>query len=106
METLNKEDIKKLKGYMKELRHEAVWIGEDGGAACVAKTKEAAMRKFRALMRNDVGDIEAKEMSIDDVGIGWLHLPSADDKDEWGDEYMWFINHTKESPFEVWVYNP
>lgn len=106
MKTRTKEQHAQLKGYMKDLRHEACWIGEDGGAACVAKTKEAAMRKFRALMRSDVGDLEAKEMNIEDVGIGWLHLPTEDDKDEWGEDYQWFINHKEESPYEVWVYNP
>lgn len=128
------EETKKLKAIVKELRSEAVWIGEDGDAACVAKTKEAALRKFKALMRGDVGDWEAKEMKLEDIGIGWLFLPERRDATEVdcecgchtsessdeemkkfgcdickdshvpSDEYEWFVSYKRQSPYEVWVY--
>lgn len=77
-------DKKLLDGYMADLKQEAVWIGEDGGACCVATTKLGALRKFRRLMRQDVGESEALEMKIEDIGIGFLHLPEDRNADEAG----------------------
>lgn len=98
------EEKKKLREIMKQLRREAVWIGEDGDMACVSSSERGALSKFRALMRGDVGDWEAKEIKLEDVGVGWLRLPTKRDLAQHGEEYEWYVTYKEKSPHEVFVY--
>lgn len=86
-----------------ELR-EAVWIGEDGDMAVFCKTELGAFRKFRKLMKQDVGEQEAEEMDIENVRKGYFELATFEDRAIWGNEYDWFIRYHDPTPYEVWVY--
>jgi hypothetical protein len=78
------DEQKQFKKIISQLRFEgAVWIGEDGAAACVAPTHRGAWIKFRKLMRQDVGRLEALEIDqVKDITTGWLHLPQRRTMDE------------------------
>lgn len=91
--------------------NEAIWVGEDGNAAAFCKTKLGAFRKFKKLMREDCGEIEASEMKIEDVEIGWLHYCgnlSVDVKLAKGleSDTEWYVSWSvdEKSPYEVWIY--
>jgi len=98
-------DKQKIKQVLKSLRSEATWIGEDGAMACVSKTEQSAFKKFKALMSECVGDYEASELKIDDIGIGWLFLVTNENKDDFESDTEWYVDYVNKSPYEVWVYN-
>lgn len=90
---------------MDELMKEAVWVGEDGNMVCNSDSERGAWIKFKRLMKQDVGDLEVASMKEDgQVGIGWLHRPTAEQLDEWGDEIEWWVSTKKTSPYFVWFY--
>ena len=96
-----KEEQKLIKRDLQE----AVWIGEDGAMAIDGRFSERyAWIQFRKLMRDDVGEYEADEVEIEDVGIGYFHLPTPEDIEEYGNEYDWLINYQEKSDYPVWVY--
>lgn len=98
-----------MKQYLKELSAEAQWIGEDGNAVCVSSTERGAFLKFKRLMRGDVGEIEADELKLEDVGKGYLHLATELTKEEHGEmeECEWYVDWSAnaKNPYEVWVLN-
>ena len=105
---MNNEEKKQAKGYMKELSARAEWIGEDDSAACVSSTKYGALLKFKRLIREDIGYFEAKEMKLDEIGIGWLHLVSELSEEEKNGEFIEcesYISYKDPSPYVVWTYN-
>jgi len=98
--------MKTAKQYLKELAKEASYLGEDCEMMTVAcKTKIGAWRKFRQLVRGDAGELEAEEIKLEDVGIGWFRLPTIKDKEEYGEDTEWFVSFKEESPHQVWVYS-
>lgn len=107
MMTYTKEDKAKIKGYLRELANEACWIGEDGMAACVSSTEKGAFIKFRRLMRMDVGDIEAEEIKIEDVGYSYLHLCSelSEEERQCMEEAEWYADATDKNPYQIFVLN-
>lgn len=132
---MKKEERKKLADIRRQLMQQAFWIGEYGDACCVSSTAGGALIKFRRLMREDVGDFEAEEMSIENISTGWVRLAHERDADEVGcecgchtsnssdeemkkygcdickdshepsDEYDWYVTTEKETPLTVFVYN-
>lgn len=86
---------------------EAICLGEEGDMmTCAAKTERGAWIKFRQRMRDDVGEEEAKEIKLENVGIGWLHLMDDKDREEMGveEDNEWFVSTTKKTLYQVWVY--
>lgn len=80
-------------------------IGEDGDMAVNCKTKLGAFRKFKAFVKETCGEEDAGEMTIDNVGIGSLHLTTPKDREDCGEEDAeWCVDYTKRGEFEVWVY--
>lgn len=101
---LIKTNKQKIKEYLKELSKEAVWIGEDEDVAvCSSTTKRGAFIKFKRLMKDCVGKIEADEMEIDKVGIGYFYLTTDVKKKEMEDA-EWYVDCGKENEYEVWIY--
>lgn len=98
-----KAEEKALKAIQEELTVKAAWIGEDGGACVVADTEEEALIKFKDLWIEAFGEDgpELEELKLEDIGIGWLHLPEKDNT-----EFEWFVSFSKETPFEVFVFYP
>lgn len=98
----------KFKEYYKDLDVE--WIGEDGNMACRATTKLGAWRKFKRLMRDDVGRFEADDMGTFEeqsermICDGWMHMPTAEDYES--DEFAWYVtwNEEKKNKYHVFVY--
>lgn len=87
------------------------WIGEDGQGAVVATSKKEALRKFKELMRQDVGEMEANEIRYEEIGYGWLYLTSSlneQEKEQNGElaECDWYVSYTKPNDYKVYVYNP
>lgn len=78
------EDQKAIAAIKSDMKGRAEWVGEDGNMACLATTKLGALRKFKALMRSDVGDGEAEELGLGLIGTGFIHLPDRRDADEIG----------------------
>ena len=99
----------KTKSIMLHDLHEAQWIGEDGAMACVSSSARGAFIKFKRLMRQDVGDLEAEEMKIEDVGVGWFYLPTEEEKKQIADgeieEYEWYVSYKKPNDYQVFVYS-
>ena len=89
---------------IKDLRPEAFYIGEDGDMACFANTELGAFRKFKKRIREDCGESDTEEMSRENIGIGWIRLPTKEEKEEYGDECDWFVTYEKESEYQVWAY--
>lgn len=104
----NKKYLKELKEAAKDITGEATYIGEEGAMAVITKTRMGAYRKFLKRLREDMGDADFEmfypEISIEQVGIGWLHLTTEEDK-KLMDDCDWYVSYTKESPIEVWVLN-
>lgn len=98
-----KLDNKKLVQILKTELNNAIYVGEDGYMAVSCKTKLGALRKFRKLMREYVGEQEASGISLEDISIGYLHLTTEEYRNEWGDEYEWVINYTTKSPYPVFI---
>lgn len=95
---------------IEDLKKEAVWIGEDGNAACSATTELGALRKFKRLMRECVGDLEAREMKVEDVSVGWLfpvtpEMRAEEDAPVWYEECEWYVSLAEESPHQVFIYS-
>jgi hypothetical protein len=59
---------------MLENLREGCWIGEDGGAACLAQIKRQGLFKIKDLMRRDCGEVEARALKLADIGVGWARL--------------------------------
>jgi phosphoribosylaminoimidazole (AIR) synthetase len=92
---------------MKELK-EPQYLGEEGDMAVNCKTKIGAYRKFRQLVREDRGECsELEEMSIENVGIGFVFIATEKEKEELSmEESEYYVSYTKKSPYQVWVYTP
>lgn len=84
----------------------AVWIGEDGSACALATTKRGAWIKIRALFKRDCGVSEAQEVKLEEISVGWMRLPTEEDRERWGDQYEWFVEYAEKDAthFPVWVY--
>ena len=100
-----------IKEAKKELA-EAQWIGEDGNMACISSTPKGALRKFKRRTHEDVGLFEADELTIENVGLGWLHLASElteaeKEKNSELAECEWYVSYSKDdtSPYQVYVYS-
>ena len=94
---------------IEDLKKEATWIGEDGDATCIATTKLGALRKFRRLMRECVGDLETQEMKVEDISMEWLfpvtrEMKAEEDAPGWYEECEWYVSPMEESPHEVFIY--
>lgn len=99
--------MRSLKEIIKEDLKEAQWVGEDGDAVAHCKTQIGAWKKIRALMRSDVGDIEAEEITLDHIGIGYVHQLHEDGTpftDEDGNE-SWYVS-VRKSPLQIWWFQP
>ena len=86
---------------------EAGWVGEDGHAACFAKSKREALSKFKKLMRRDCGESEARELKIDMVGVGYARVATEEDKIENDYEHWvsWSGKPEDKTPYKVYVLN-
>lgn len=104
--TYDKEETEKIKEYLKELK-QAQWIGEDGEAVCVANSEKGALTKFKRLMRDDVGEVEARDIKLEDVGIGYLLLPTKEELKNGSvdPDWEWYVNWSgkRVSDYPVWI---
>lgn len=96
--------IRVLKDTMNRLKN-AEWIGEDGDMVCNCKTELGAYRKFRGLMR-DAEPEAAIEMDIENVGIGFLHFATDEDRKKMGGDFDgdWYVSYTVESDYPLFCY--
>jgi hypothetical protein len=91
---------------MIETLQQGAWIGEDGAMACLAKNKREALRKFKAVMRGDVGRWEAEALKFEDIGIGYARLTTEEERGEdCGAEFNvnWSGKPEKKTPYKVYV---
>lgn len=105
LQTKDEKDLfKKIK---KELTKEAEYIGEDGDMCCIAKSPEAALRKFKKRWKDDVGPYDMPEFSLDDIGGGWLWLVDKTNNEEAErfEDSDWFIDYRNTSDCQVFVLN-
>lgn len=102
-----KEEKESVLKFKKELTKDAEYIGENGDMCCFAISAESALKKFKRKWRDDVGEYDVPEMTVDDVGIGWLWLVDKYNQEEVDrfDESEWFVDCRNESDFEVFVYS-
>jgi len=97
--------MRTIKEIIKEDLNEAQWVGEDGAAVAYCKTQIGAWRKIRKLMRDDVGDNEADQISIDQIGEGFLHQFNEDGTLCMMDgEESWCVK-LEPSPVKLWWYH-
>jgi hypothetical protein len=94
------DEERRIKEILKTELNNAVWIGEYGDMAVSCKTKLGALRKFRKLMREDIGGGIAGEIYVSDVGIGWLRLPRGEDEEM----CEWIIEFLESTPYPVFIY--
>jgi hypothetical protein len=98
-----------IKQAMEELKT-VCYLGEDGDMAVNCKTKLGAYRKFRQQMREDCGECsELEEMTIENVGYGYVKLATDEDKERFGDsEVEWYVSYSEPGPkeTEVFVFQP
>jgi hypothetical protein len=96
----------------KELQ-QAEYIGEDGGMVVDAKfTQLGAYRKMRQRWIEDCGKEEWEDFkenshfSPADLGIGFLHLVTDENRDEldFDTETEWYVSTKDKSPYKLWVY--
>lgn len=102
-EVMRDDDLAKY--FMKEISIEPAPIGEDGDMTCVSTTERGAFIKFKRWMREYVGDIEADELKISNVGDGWLHALTGKEKKDYEEGVLWYVSYKKESPYRVYVYH-
>lgn len=100
------EHKKEIEEVYKGLGEEAEYIGDEGNMTCRATTKRGALIKFKRRTRDDVGDEEADEIKIDEIGAGFLHLCTEKQKEEM-DGSDWYVSYVSEntSDYEVFVYS-
>ena len=96
-----KTELLKIKEVLKELK-DAQYVGEDGGMVVICPTRLGALRKFRKLMRQDVGDYEASELSIDEIGIVYIEVGHFWNND--GDECDWCSQGDPKKGYKAWSY--
>lgn len=103
--SVDQENKKWLDKYYKELRN-AEYVGEDGDMAVNCKTVLGALRKFRARVAEDVGWDESTELNEANIGRGWLHLATDEDRENYGDDAEWYISYKKDAKndYPVWIY--
>ena len=87
----HKQDKQKVRRILEELKT-PVWIGEDGNAVVNCKTERGALIKFRQLIRESVGDLEAEQIKLSDVGESSLFI-NHDPKftDDGGEMLEWYV---------------
>ena len=101
-----KEDSKKIKEIMRDLSKEATWVGEDGDAVCVAKTENAAWKKFKNLVQECIGEYEAKMIKEEyELGGASLFLFTEQESRE-HDDAEWYASTSKHSPHGAWMLQP
>lgn len=93
----------KLKKILREQFKKAQWLGEDGEMVVNCKTKLGALKKFRELMREDVGEAEAQELTQEMINIQYLDLPTEEDREYFGDEFDWVVRASTVTPYPVFV---
>jgi len=103
----NKEKL--IEGYYNDIGAEVQYIGEDGNMVCVADNKEDALKLFRKRMIDDVGEPEADEIKIDDIGVGYLFLVNKDNPAHErmvAEDCTWYVSWSDKevSDYEVFVY--
>lgn len=88
---------KRLDEIEKDLRKEAEYIGEDGDMVCQATTERGALIKFKRRIREDCGDLDAEEVEMQYVGVGWLRLPHSVEEENQGDDppVAWLVSFEK-----------
>ena len=90
-----KQAIKEIKGVQ--------YIGEDGNMAVICKDEVIACKKFNKKWKEDSGE-EAINIEPQDIGIGFLHLATDEDRERFhDDEVEWYIDYHKKSPNQVFV---
>ena len=100
---MKNEQEKELQQIIESLKI-ATWIGEDGNAVVNASTEEEALEKFKKLMRDCVGDKEAEEMLLENVGIGWIRLTTEEEKKQTEDS-DWVVSYEpSKGGEEIFVY--
>lgn len=97
------KDWRKHMQLMRTLSKRAEWVGEDGEAVCVARTEKAAWSKFKTLMKEEVGEIEAREMKERyTIGRVYLNLFSPEESQE-HEGAEWYASLIDKSPYELWM---
>ena len=77
------------------------------------RSKRYALSKFRALTRETEGDFEAREMKIEHVGRGWLHICTEQEKQDFADNFGesdigWYVSWAagaEKGGYKVYVYD-
>lgn len=95
-----------IKEVMTELE-EADYIGEDGDMVVNTEKKEDALVAFRTRLCGDVGHMEAEEIKLEDIGIGYVYLITEEEKKsgEFDSDWEWYVSYTKPNKNKVWVYH-
>jgi hypothetical protein len=56
------------------------------------------------LLREECGEYEAQDFSIDSIEVGYFRLATQEDIEEDGGEYRWYVSAKPKSKYKVWVY--
>jgi len=103
-----KQYCQKLKEALSEIKNEAQYVGEDGGMVTDCSNKKEALRRFKQLERECVGEEEAKQIKSEDIITAYFHLAeeaSAEQREGMNiEEDGWYIDIKSPSPVKVWYY--
>ncbi len=87
------EDKEKMDSFYDDLKSDAQYVGEDGDMVVRATSERGAFIKFKRRLKEDVGEIEASELSIDNVGICYMHLTDPTNPEHRHlEDSEWFVN--------------
>jgi len=98
------EDKIKIEKIYKELGARAEWIGEDNSMACRATTPRGAMVRFKGLIREALGEIEAEDLDPECIGTAYLHLPENEEEKSSMEDAEYYISWIEESDYMVYTY--
>lgn len=103
-----KQYCQELKKALSEIKTEAQYVGEEGGMVTDCMSKRLALKRFKQLERECVGEEEAKEIKLEYITTAYFHLASETTKEQRDsmeiDDDGWYIDIKAPSPVKVWYY--
>lgn len=104
----NKTYCDNLRKVLKDINSEAEYVGEDGGMVTNCGSKREALKRFRQLETDCVGEEESKEIKLENIISAFLHLAEETTKEKREcmeiEDDGWYIDIEAPSPVMVWYY--
>ena len=102
----NEKYYKQIKEALSEINREAQYVGEEGSMVTDCRTKNGALKRFRKLEKELVGN---EEIKYEYIRTAYFHLATEISEEKRRgmniEDDGWYIDVEAPSPVKVWYYS-